>query len=276
MTVNLDHPFITSELKSLDRQIKRIYRKQNKSAKYWRLKNAYNEKFQSAAVAYLEKNIRSLKEDDPGTAYRNMKKLGAQPGDCADEGSFTLLSHLEQGLSDEESIERIAEHFAHISQEFPPFNYNLLPESVKVKLDSPVLESDIPIISDFDVYNKIRKSKKPRSSVPGDLPRRIVQEFGPELATPAAKIYRNIAQTGHWPKPWRLEYGTPLQKQANPVNEAQLRIISLTSYLSKVFEQYVINWLMFFVSDQLDVGQYGGEKGSSISHYLIDFVNYIM
>ena len=33
---------------------------------------------------------------------------------------------------------------------------------------------------------------------------------------------------------------------------------------------------MFFVSDQLDVGQYGGEKGSSISHYLIDFVNYIM
>ena len=193
-----------------------------------------------------------------------MKKLGAQPGDCADEGSFTLLSHLEQGLSDEESIERIAEHFAHISQEFPPFNYDLLPESVKVKLDSPVQESDIPIISDFDVYNKIRKSKKPRSSVPGDLPRRIVQEFGPELATPAAKIYRNIAQTGHWPKPWRLEYGTPLQKQANPVNEAQLRIISLTSYLSKVFEQYVINWLMFFVSDQLDMGQYGREKGSSI------------
>ena len=218
LTVNLDHPFITSELKSLDRQIKRIYRKQNKSAKYWRLKNAYNEKFKSAAVAYLEKNVRSLKEDDPGTAYRNMKKLGAQPGDCADEGSFTLLSHLEQGLSDEESIEHIAEHFAHISQEFPPFNYNLLPESVKVKLDSPVQESDIPIISDFDVYNKIRKSKKPRSSVPGDLPRRIVQEFGPELATPAAKIYRNIAKTGHWPKPWWLEYGTPLQKQANPVN----------------------------------------------------------
>ena len=33
---------------------------------------------------------------------------------------------------------------------------------------------------------------------------------------------------------------------------------------------------MFYVSDQLDLGQYGGEKGSSISHYLIEFVNFIL
>ena len=43
-----------------------------------------------------------------------------------------------------------------------------------------------------------------------------------------------------------------------------------------MFEQYVIGWLMIIVGDQLDWGQYGGEKGSSISHYLIDFVNYIL
>ena len=59
------------------------------------------------------------------------------------------------------------------------------------------------------------------------------------------------------------------------INEDQLRIISLTAYLSKVFEQQVVGWLKLFVGDQLDWGQYGGEKGSSISHYLIDFVNYI-
>ena len=61
----------------------------------------------------------------------------------------------------------------------------------------------------------------------------------------------------------------------NPASEDNLRIISLTSYFSKVFEQLVINWLMFYVVDQLDWGQYGGEKGSSISHYLIDLVNFI-
>ena len=83
-------------------------------------------------------------------------------------------------------------------------------------------------------------------------------------------------RTGHWPKPWRTEYGVPLKKVSNPETEDQLRIISLTSYLSKVFEQYVVQWLMEYVGDKLDWGQFGGEKGSSISHYLIEFVNFIL
>ena len=89
-------------------------------------------------------------------------------------------------------------------------------------------------------------------------------------------IFRNIVKTGHWPKPWRTEYGTPLQKEVNPVTEDQLRIISLTNYLSKVFEQYVMLWLLEYIGNQMDCSQYGGTKGSSISHYLIDFVNYIL
>ena len=47
-----------------------------------------------------------------------------------------------------------------------------------------------------------------------------------------------------------------------------MRIISLTSYLSKVMEVNVVKWLMEYVGDKMDWGQYGGEKGSSISHYL--------
>ena len=114
------------------------------------------------------------------------------------------------------------------------------------------------------IYENIKRSKKPRSCVPGDVPRRIVQEFGPELATPAGKIFRNIVKTGQWPKPWRVEYGTPLQKTKNPVNEDQLGIISLTSYLSKQFEQFVITLLLERIGDKMDWGQYGGVKGSSI------------
>ena len=45
-----------------------------------------------AAQDYLEKNVRSLKEDDPGKAYSCLKKMGAQPGDCSDEGSFSSPS----------------------------------------------------------------------------------------------------------------------------------------------------------------------------------------
>ena len=55
-----------------------------------------------------------------------------------------------------------------------------------------------------------------------------------------------------------------------------MRIISLTPFLSKVFEQFVVQWLLDFVGDQIDWGQYGGLKGSSIAHYLVDFVNFIL
>ena len=150
-----------------------------------------------------------------------------------------------------------------------------LPDDVKNKLSS-VREEDVPTLSEFEIWEKIVKSKKPKSVVPGDVPKRIVEEFSPELATPMHRIYRNIAKSGHWPKSWRTEFGTALQKQPNPTNEEQLRIISLTSFFSKVFERFVVGWLLHYVGDQMDWGQYGGLKGSSISHYLIDFINYIL
>ena len=108
----------------------------------------------------------------------------------------------------------------------------------------------MPQLSDYQVYEQIRKSKKPRSNVPVDLPRRLVQEFAPEIAAPAGKIFRRIMNTGLWPKQWRLEYGTPLQKKTNPVEEDDLRIISLTSYLSKKFEHFVIVWLLEYIGSQ--------------------------
>ena len=55
-----------------------------------------------------------------------------------------------------------------------------------------------------------------------------------------------------------------------------MRIISLTPHLSKVCEQFVIIWLLEHIGHKLDWGQYGGVKGSSINHYLIDFVNFVL
>ena len=116
-------------------------------------------------------------EDDPGTAYRCLKRLAAQPGDHQDEGTFSISSHQEANLTSDQSIEKIAQHFAKISQEFIPLNYNLLPAEVQAKVDQPVSVNEMPELPDHDVYEKIQKSKKTKSSVPGDLPRKIVQEF---------------------------------------------------------------------------------------------------
>ena len=220
--------------------------------------------------------MRSLKESDPGKAYATLKRMGAQPGDMLDNGTFTLVNHLKHNLTNKESVERIAEHFAQISQEYPAINQDNLPQNVQLKLSSRLDEMNIPNLDELAVYQKIKKAKKPKAGVPGDLPKTLIHEFAPELATPLCKIFNNIIKTGKWPSDWKVEHGIPLQKVNNPKCEDELRIISLTEFNSKVFEKFVMDWLLEYVGPHIDKGQYGGQKGESVTHYLIDFINFVM
>ena len=60
------------------------------------------------------------------------------------------------------------------------------------------------------------------------------------------------------------------------MNEDDVRVISLTAFFSKVFEKFVMEWQIFFIGDKIDPCQYGGEKGSGVAHYLIDFINFVL
>jgi hypothetical protein len=181
---------------------------------------------------------------------------------------------LEENLTNSQSVERIAQHFSRISQEYPALNVEHLSQKVQKKLKSR-LSSGLPYLSKYKVENMIRKAKKTKSGVPGDLPKLLYKEFGPELAAPLSTIYNNIVQTGQWPDSWKVEYGLPLKKKANPINEDEIRIISLTPFSSKVFEKFVMAWLMEYLKEHIDFWQYGGQKGNSVTHYLIDFINFI-
>ena len=131
-----------------------------------------------------------------------------------------------------------------------------------MKLSSVSAEqTDIPSLSEQDVWEQISRSKKTNSMVPGDLPKHIIQEFPEELAVPVTRIFKKMLDTKQWPAMWRTEYGVPLQKKANPVDENQLRIISLTSFFSKTFENFVIKWLLEFVGDNMDPKQFWDNRG---------------
>ena len=67
-----------------------------------------------------------------------------------------------------------------------------LPERVQQKLISPESESSVPNIEEYEVYNKIKAAKKPKSGVPGDLPRRLVNEFSPELSQTMCSIFNSV------------------------------------------------------------------------------------
>ena len=158
-----DKAWINAELKAIDRQKNREYVKRGKSLKYKKLAKKFKPKFEIEAEKYLQKNMDYIMETNPGKAYCILKRMGAQPGDCVDTNTYSLPGHETEGLTDEESAERIATHFAGISQEFPPLNINSLPLHVQRKIKD---NGEPPTISEYDVYCKIMAAKKPKSGGP--------------------------------------------------------------------------------------------------------------
>ena len=74
------------------------------------------------------------------------------------------------------------------AKEYLPLDQETLPDTVKTKLNN-IDEKDILILTEYEEYLKIEKSKKPKSTVTGDVLKRIVQDFSPEYSDPMSKIY---------------------------------------------------------------------------------------
>ena len=156
----------------------------------------------------MDRKIEALRETKPGQAFKILKSMGAQPGECMEDTfTFTLPGHQADGLTSKQSAERIAEYFASISAEYEPLKTESLPRRVKLRLSS---ESKPPVISELDCYKKMIAAKKPQSGVPGDLPRDMIKEFSVELARPVKDLFNHITQSGNWPDPWKVEYVTPI------------------------------------------------------------------
>ena len=104
--------------------------------------------YKEAPEKYLEMHVNDIKVDDPGKAFGTLKILGAKPGDELDNSSFEISDHLEKNLTDLQSVERIAEHFSKISQEYPSLNMSDLSKSVKQKLNERH-SANLPIVLDM-------------------------------------------------------------------------------------------------------------------------------
>ena len=128
----------------------------------------------------------------------------------------------------------------------------------------------------MECYQRIKSAKKPKSVLQGDIPSKILTEFGPELSKPLCDLFNKIIETAQWPQQYKMEIITPIAKVPEPMSENDLRPISLTYSFSKIFEQFIVSWLLECIGHKMDFRQYGGTKGNSVCHYMIEFLNFIL
>ena len=261
---NLDRKWMSPTLKQLHRKMQREYHHHRKSEKYKILKSKFKTMKRKAVKAFYSEFVSELKLSDPGKWYAMAKKIGAV--DQMNEGEVKVESL--SALNNLQCAEKIAEHFAAISNEYSPVDNSQLP----CYLPAP----PPPQVEEYDVYKRLNRIKKTRSTLPLDIPDKLRQECSPLLAGPLTTIINNCLIKSEYPADWKLEWITPAPKITHPKVIKDLRKISCTSDYSKVFEGFLKDWLMEDVSRNIDIGQFGGQGGIGTEHMIVCLLDRIL
>ena len=157
---------------------------------------------------------------------------------------------------------------AAVSNEYSPVNNDQLPCYL------PALPP--PQVTEYDVYLRLAKSKKTKSTLPIDIPDKLRRECSPHLAAPLSTIINDSLNKSLYPSLWKHEWVTPVPKITNPKEISDLRKISCTSDYSKLYEGFIKDWIMEDVCENIDIGQFGGQPGIGTEHMLVCFVDRIL
>ena len=83
-----------------------------------------------------------------------------------------------------------------------------------------------------------------------------------------------MTKTQKIPEHWKIENCIAIPKNPAPESESEIRVISKTPFICKLYESFVYDWLIKVISPYLDPDQYG-MKGLSLTHCLINFLDFI-
>ena len=77
------------------------------------------------------------------------------------------------------------------------------------------------------------------------------------------------------PALWKTAHVIPLPKKQPPRSiEKDIRPISLTPIVSKIFESIVMKWVDHILEDKIDDKQFGGGIGTSTTDALIEMIHH--
>jgi len=101
------------------------------------------------------------------------------------------------------------------------------------------------------------------------------RDFCEKLSGPVCAIFNASVREGFVPPCWKEAHVIPVPKIHPPkAIESDLRPISLTATLGKILESFVGAWILERIENQLDSHQYGGLRGRSTTHALVDALHH--
>lgn len=254
-------PWVTDEFCRLIRQRQHAWTSNN-MVEYRRLRNRVARLSCSLRRRFCQKRIEGLRRCNSSNWWRETKRLTGQ-ADKSDltglansecEGDMQLLADVVNGSLQEVSADLqplMINNFA--TCDTVPSQYTIFPE---------------------EVYNKLSRINTHKAPGPDGLPNWFLKEFAFTLSDPICSIFNTSVQQGIVPTLWKSANVVPIPK-VKPARSIQndLRPISLTPTLSKLLESFVGEWMLETVSSKFDAKQFGGLKGRSTIHALVDILH---
>ena len=255
-----DCPWVTSEIKQLDRLCKREYSKRKRSAKWTKLNEKYELKCEKAKQDYAKNIVNDLKYSNQSQWYSKIKRMSSHNLEKDGDSEVEELV----GIPDQLQAERIADQFAEVSSQYAPL------QSEAINLENIFDDRPPPEINPYLIYLKIKSCKKKTATVIGDIPMTLIKFCAEELSFTRSVLY------GEYPEIYKLEIVTPVPKVYPPRTVKDLSKISGTPNFSRIFEQFLAEIMIEDMKPTRDPSQYGNSKGVSTQHYLIKMVDRIL
>ena len=255
-----DLPWLDDTAKKIINKKKAVYKAEGNSARWQAIRDKLDAHLEKRQEFYLERQRDKMTGPDASVQFfKNVKAYSTheKPRDFD-------VRDLYPDKNDSEVATLVAEYFNRISAEFQPLEPKDIPATY---------HRDLPLLSQQEVQEMICKSKKTASRVPGDIFPKLLNRCAPTLSIPLAAIYNQILMFYVWPTIWKREFVTVIPKKSKPASLSDLRNISCTKAFSKIFEQHVLTRLSEEVS--LKDNQYGGVKGCSTAHMLVEIMQQI-
>ena len=252
-----DLPWFNGKARKMTRKKQAIYKSEGKLDRWLRMQEKVDNYLEVRREAFLDtQREKFIGPDASSQFYKNVRsfKNAEKPKD------FDVRS-LRPGKTDGEVANEVAEYFNRISREFSPL------EAWQIPL---TYHRELPSLTPGEVEEMLKGAKKTKSMVIGDIYPKLINLVASYISVPIADIYNSVLMDFVWPKVWKREYVTTIPKKSIPQDFSDLRNISCTLFVSKVFEAFVLRHAKEEIS--LKHNQYGGIKGCSTTHMIVEII----
>ena len=246
--------WVTNGIRKLSKQKKRVFKRDGKSRLWFRLRDDIIERSRLSKVTFVD---RMASTGSTKAYYNAIREIST----CERPPEWNLMDMF-PGSSPQEVGDQTAQYFTRISSGFEPLRPSLTTGPTRRPM------------SPSEVLEYLRKAKKPNSTVEGDLRPCLMRTHYAKIVLPVTNIFNSIFRDAHWPAAWKEETTVIIPKTNNPNNLSECRNISCTNFLSKVLESVLLDDLRREIEP--DPVQYGGLKGCSVNHMLIDLYEAIL